>query len=785
MASEAKQATVEDYFSDESNGRVLDENFPRKASPAAANVRTRRSNPSDLKTEKEPAHDSMHPNIDVKSDSGYSSFTQASKTSADSAPSATASRSPPAPPAATTAPIPSHSSPSTKPRRPTIGEQRQQASASSPRPKPMSRTASVSSKQRPSTARRPTIEQELRGGRDDECTVPDCTTCGPNALPHRRRPQPSRDLSDQLSQRSDPSAYHSPPSPTYTRQPAYAQGRAVVQPATTRRRSSSTTRPRPQTFAGEPGASYWVPGMGPYPNPQEIRGPPPSNSAYHNFQFPQVPPFMPPPSQPTGYYPHHPEAAVPYDMQRPMMTTRPSYNTRPLPATAPIITQEHHVEPSKYSARYAQAQQPPTPTEYQRRVVQQPRLVQAAPPDDQSDEYTSGDEYEYEAEARASRNREALALMPPPALKRSKSQNRPPLAHARTSQVIDRLDNRRQSVAQPERPAPRERERERDRERDRAQRVNTEPPRRSSVSRPPPPQRQTQSEYPTRRANIVVNNSRPNRRQSYTGYEKTYDTYASPEALEDQYNAAKRREKRSSRIIVEPRHPEPRHMPGQFETDDEEEDEPVAVLTRPRRKTDTESRKGKERTAEVRNSKAVNAAEEYINATRGSRASHADQINRAAKRASYMPPAPSDSGSSRSNGSGNQSISKRTDMTSNGNNEIRLRVDGSAPLSLQFTGDMEGRTLQLLPAENGMTDVVIGNAGTTRGSEVSYRSERGSVSGNNRKAIVDRARRDAEDMISERSSRSGRSRREREEAREVRDERGHVLRRSRTNTTYH
>jgi hypothetical protein len=588
-------------------------------------------------------------------------------------------------------------------------------------------------------------------------------------------------MSDQLSQRSDPNAYYSPPSPIYTRQPAYAQERALVQPAQTRRRSNSTTRPRPQTFAGDPGAGYYVPGMGSYPSPpQESRGPPPSSSAYHNFQFPQVPPFMAPPQQPTGYYSQQPEAALTYERQRPQVTTRPSYNTRPFPA--PIVTHDQG-EPNKYSARYAQ--QPPTPTEYPRRIVNPPRLVQAAPQDEESDEYSSGDENTYDA--RASRNREALALMPPPALKRSKSKGRPPLAHARTSQVVDRLENRRQSIVLPERPAPRERERERDRER--AQRVNTEPPRRSSVSRPPPPQRQTQSEYPSRHANIVVNNSRPNRRQSYTAYEKTYDAYVNPEALEEQYNAVRRREKRASRVIVEPRqpeprHPEPRHMPGQFESDEEEEEAmPVAVLTRPRRKTDAELRKGKERIFEGKNIKAVDAAEEYINATRGSRASHADQISRAAKRASYMPPAPSESGSSRSNGSGNQSISKRTDMTNNGNNEIRLRVDGSAPLSLQFTGDMEGRTLQLLPAENGMTDVVIGNAGNTRASEVSYRSERGSVSGN-RKAIVGQARRDAEDMISERSSRSGRSRREREEAREVRDERGHVLRRSR-NTMYH
>jgi hypothetical protein len=42
--------------------------------------------------------------------------------------------------------------------------------------------------------------------------------------------------------------------------------------------------------------------------------------------------------------------------------------------------------------------------------------------------------------------------------------------------------------------------------------------------------------------------------------------------------------------------------------------------------------------------------------------------------------------------------------------EIRLRADRKAPLSLQFEGDMEGRTLRLVPGENGMTEVVIGSS---------------------------------------------------------------------------
>ena len=45
--------------------------------------------------------------------------------------------------------------------------------------------------------------------------------------------------------------------------------------------------------------------------------------------------------------------------------------------------------------------------------------------------------------------------------------------------------------------------------------------------------------------------------------------------------------------------------------------------------------------------------------------------------------------------------------------EIRLRVDASAPLSIQLHGDSEGRTLQIDPAENGMADIVIGSDNTS------------------------------------------------------------------------
>jgi hypothetical protein len=757
-----RQPYVEDYFSD----------TERKASPTA-NSSTKRSHP-DLKPDAAPPLEKMHPNIDLKSDSGYSSFTAASKSSADTAPSTKAARSPPAAPA-TAAPMPAQS-PASKARRPTLVEQRQ-AGSESARPRP-TRAPSMSSKNRPpGQQRRPTITTQ-----DEGCTEPGCTTCGPNAVkPSRpRRPTLSSLPSDQRSNRSAPDTYYSPPSPAYARQPnSYQQGPAIVQPAqSNHRRMSSSARQRPLTFAGEPPASYWVPGMpAPYTSPpQDQRGPPPSMSAYQNYSH--IPAYMAPPAPPLNYYPP-PQA----DLQRPPLANRQSstYTTRSQPPA--VVTQDNsYKDPGKFSARYGQ---PPTPSEYQMKASRQPKQLQLQYGDEEFEsDSASGDEYAYEdRQARDRDARAALALMPPPKIKqRDKSQRRPQLPHANTTQVVDtRRDERRQSFILSERPVRREREsererpRERERERERVPpRVTAAPARHPSVGRPVLAPRHVQSEYDTRHAQIVVNNSKSSRRQSYQGGGRIYDALGSARALEDQYNAERRRENRASRIYEEER-----FMPGRFEEDDEDEEpeEPVRALTRPRRKTDSELRKGKERIPEGKNKRAETAAEEYIKTTRGSHDPYADQINRAAKRASGVPSAHSESGSSDSNGSGIKSISQRTD---GGNNEIRLRVDAGAPLSLQFTGDMEGRTLQLIPGDNGMTDVVIGG---TNAETIYHQSERGSIVSSNRRLDARQPRREAEDLISERSSRSGRSRREREDVREARDGRVHVLQRSR-NSTY-
>lgn len=60
------------------------------------------------------------------------------------------------------------------------------------------------------------------------------------------------------------------------------------------------------------------------------------------------------------------------------------------------------------------------------------------------------------------------------------------------------------------------------------------------------------------------------------------------------------------------------------------------------------------------------------------------------------------------------SLSSRNTTKDDTNNEIRLRVDANAPLSLQFTGDMESRTMQLVPTEEGMADLVISGGRETR-----------------------------------------------------------------------
>jgi hypothetical protein len=832
MAStQDRQPFVEDC-SDE-DGPV---SFQGRNSPTAANVSTKRSHPSDLDKEKPPAVERVPANVDVRSDSGYSSYTAATVSSTNSAPSATSQRSPPVVPA-TTALAAAHS-PAPKARRPTVSEPRQNSANSSPRPKPLSRTASQSQSQRPAVIqRRPTVTKERperkqhrdrRDSRVDQaegaCTDPNCTECGPNALPaQRRRPdvQPSQSardvsrlsvVSDQRSMRSDPAAYYaSPPSPTYTRQSAYVQGPAIIQPsAAPRRRASSTARQqRPMSYSGEPGAQYWVPGMpAPYASPPQEHGPPPANSAQWrnmppHYQMPLVapmgqmgppmPPYMAPPAPAPGYPQYAPS---PYDgVQRPGMPSRNSSNfARNGPP--PVITQAPREQ--QYSVRYGQPQpqsatQPRFPAQLQ---------LQGEAYESESESESESEEEEYEQpDPRYPRARRAL--MPPPKITRTKSKSkkeRPIMPHAKTTQIAE-VNSRMSQIIVDERPS-----------RERAPRIYNESARRKSVSRPAAP-RQTQSDYVGSGAKILVNrSSKADRRRSDQVYDKSYEDYvqakeiqernradakaaaeakalkeakalAREKAREDTQRKAheeryqveqaeqerqrerdRKRQSRNSKVYYQP--------PAAFDSEDEEEEEseqeeipiPAPAPPRRRRPTDVDGRKGKERFVEPKVKRTENEAEDYISAQRGSETPFNDQIHRAAKRASRVPSMPSHSGSS---GSDRQSQSNRTTMTSNENNEIRLRVDASAPLSLSFNGDMEGRTLRMIPAENGMADIVIGS----RNGDSTYQgSERGSVAGDRRSLVPSQAWRQAEEMT-DRSVRSNRSRRDDRSVREPRDER--------------
>jgi hypothetical protein len=800
--------------------------FQGRQSPNAANVSTKRSHPSDLDKEKPPEVERVT-NIDVRSDSGYSSYTAATVSSTNSAPSVTSQRSPPVVPA-TTAPVAPAENTAPKARRPTVSEPRQNSANSSPRPQPLSRSASQSS--RPSaTQRRPTIthdrpeRKEYRDRRDSrvepECTEPNCTSCGPNALPsQRRRPdiQPSQSardvsrlsvVSDQRSMRSDPATYYpSTASPTYTRQSAYPQGSVIIQPsaAPRRRPSISARQQRPMSYSGEPGPQYWAPGMpGSYISPPQEHGPPPANSAqWRNnvppYQMapmapmgqmgPPMPPYMP---QTPGYGQFGPPS---YEaMPRPGMPSRNFSNyARNGPPT--VITQAPREQ--QYSARYPQPQSATQP-----RFPQTLRIGAAGPYDTGSDTESSFEEDE-EYDEPAPRAQRTIMPPPPPKTRQDKPKSkskkeRPPMPHAKTINITD-VGRRMSHIEVDDRSG-----------RERASNYDEPARRRLSVSRPAAP-RQTQSDYVTPGASIIVNKSRTDRPHSSQTYDKTYQAYAQARELQDRVRAVaqaeaeararkearsrarekereeaerkahaeryeaekaekerKRRNRTSKAVYQPPQVFDESDVEDESEYQSEEENLVLApVPPRYRRPTDVQSHKGKDRFVEQPKVKRIaNEAEDYISSQRGAQDPFNDQIHRAAKRASRVPSMPSHSGSS---GSDRQSQSNRTTMTGNENNEIRLRVDASAPLSLSFNGDMEGRTLRMIPAENGMADIVIGS----RNGDSTYQgSERGSVAGDRGSLVLSQARRQAEEMT-ERSLRSSRSRRDDRSVRDSRDEIG-------------
>ncbi|EUC41667.1 hypothetical protein COCMIDRAFT_105563 [Bipolaris oryzae ATCC 44560] len=809
MASaQDKQPTCEDYDSDQSEQGY---EFSGRSSANAANVSTKRSHPDDLNKEKPPPQERVPTNLDLRSDSGAPS-----QRSPPAAPTPTARPEAPQPPPPQPQ-QPPPPPPSTKTRRPT------QSHSEQSRPKLHSRTTSQSSKPLVIKQRRPTITQDPRSERlererptrrdsrvEPECTDPKCTTCGPNAIPQHVKPgikptQSARDIdrlsADTRSMRSDPAYYQSPPSPTQVRRPpSYRQEAAIVQPAVNpRRRPSTTSRPRPMSY-GEPNSHYYVQGgPAPYPSPPQEHGPPPSNSAQWR-QMPQyqhmggmAPPVVPY-GAPQGYpgaYPYN-HTPPPYDgPQRPNMPPRTSFNSA-RNGPAPLVTQAPPRE-QQYSARYGHPQ-----SATQARFPPQLQLQEGAYKSDTGSETGSSeeeddDDYYEQPDPNDPRNRRALMAPPPPKIEqakpksKSKKQQRPPIRHANTTQVVDEHPGRRMSLSQP--PAQPQSLVIDEHRRKRTSRTIQEPSRRASVSRPAPPSRQIQSEYPSHRGQIVVaNSSKSERRRSAQVYEQVYDHHledkraakAAKEARarareeeearkeQEQYEAElahQKRLNRNSRQIYQP----PGAFDSEYESESEESEDdqflpeaPAPPPPQARRRRPTDAGKGKERVLEHKTKRIESAAEEYISARRGAPGPLNDPIHNAARHSRTISQ-PSHSGSSGSD----RSRSNRTAVT-NENNEIRLRVDANAPLSLQFNGDMEGRTLRMIPAENGMADLVI-SGGRDRES-VYHNSDRGSIADDRKALVTKQPRRQAEEMT-ENSLRSSHRRRDSQVIREQRIER--------------
>lgn len=389
------------------------------------------------------------------------------------------------------------------------------------------------------------------------------------------------------------------------------------------------------------------------------------------------------------------------------------------------------------------------------RSARQERFPVAQESESESSEYSSEEEQE-----------QYRALMPAPKLKSSKKVNRrPELRHAKTTQVYN--EHRRQSLigmsqssTLPERP------RERDPRASRAS-TNTTTSRAPSRSRPAlvqHPKAQSAYEAP-RPAKVVVENPKSRRRQSYqayeqaayeqAAYEKAYEKAAYEKAAYDrEYLIEQKRRNRDSKMYRDER---------DVRDTRRYHDDGIVVPERPRRRADTAVSVGRrdDYAEPPKERRAAMDAEAYQRSTRGTNDPLADTVHKAAKRASRVPSGPSEAGSNRSDDRKTRvSQSARTTVTNGGGNgEIRLRVDASAPLSLQFNGDMEGRTLQINPAEGGMADIVIGSS---RGEENTYRSERGSTVGNRKSLVAGSARREIEEA-SVRSSRSSQGRREREQ----------------------
>ncbi|KAF3033363.1 hypothetical protein E8E12_001757 [Didymella heteroderae] len=701
---------AEDCLSDDgenpnANNGISIESFV-ETSPGRANVRTKRSNPEHLGTEKDPTD--KVPAFDVKSDSGYSSQSVAGMSSADSAASATSSqRSPPVVPAASSA------TPQQRAPRPSHQRRESTQSTQSSQPaarQPLSRRDSQASR-RPTNERRSTITREQapapkrRDSRNVEECPPGCK-CGADASEQPSRPRASRRLSvlqqpaesapdisnrynyDTRSQVSDPAHYY--PSSSVDVRPTrayHAQGGPVIQPAASRRLSVNQ-RPRPTSYQGDPNHNWQQPGMHPaHNNSPHDHGPPPSRSAYPNMHYPQ--PQMNSPYIPQ-YQPQQ-QAAPPAaflqaqamqpmrDQQRPHLPARAQTSAYGYPVPSQVMQVERS-DRKMPSARY-HSNAPPPPLA-QRRPLEY-RHQNADVSESESDSETESEEGDYESEYRQpSRNQ------------KGPSRRRPSLHHANTTPAPPPPEIRRpQTIVIPEQRDHRIRDRN----------LDARPSRRASISRPPAIK--SESAYDTPRARVIVEGSRTFRRESLQAYDQTFKEHQR-RTRQQEYNEQPQT-KRSSRVYesIAGGHDYERDY-----HDEDEEPEPIPRALRRRRDTDAEPRRKPRQPVEVRQ---VANAEDYINSRRGELDTLADQSYAIAKkRSSRASGGPSEAESSRSRGSDD-------------NGEIRLRIGNDAPVTLSLNGDMAGRTLQLVPIENGMNELVISSNG--RGGESSYRSERGSV----------------------------------------------------------
>jgi hypothetical protein len=727
------QPTVEDC--EESDEGVVKSSAPSPPSLPKANVHQKRSNPS--VADKAPP---LRP-MDQQSDSGYSSLTAATMSSADSAPSATTQRNPPPRPP----PGPSHSpsSRTARPERPERPERpahhRHSSSQSSSQRPPLERTSSHASRRpsvttRPSHARRDSRVSDIRA---EECPQPS------------RRPRPSHpevvpdalasrdreiDQYERERSRRRDSAYHATAAPPsqYYRQHHYHNENVVIQPATTRRRPSNAG-PRPVSYHGDP--AHIRPHMQLPHSPQlEQHGPPLSRSSVfanptygnpqmhnHYMQHPQHPP-----QQQHHYYPQpQPQQMQPHTSYDPRVhnpyAPQPGYGRSPMPP--PIITQPTSQLPSARGPPGATHARPPTfsspaaPTEYYEdssdsdasSVDHEPPPPPPPPPAQRPTRRLSG------------RTAPGQAPQPPP----PPPPSRPKPTHAKTTPAGPPTRRQPPAVVVAEPRAERDRRG--------SLRAGSRPPHIKSNS------------YDTHNARVIVESPCTSRRETSQVY------------VEDR-----------RRPVLKQYHPEPKRPirrqveePLTSESDSDSEygyEEEVHVPRVLNRSHQSSRRPERERVPDAR--KEV-AAESYINANRGFNETCADRSYRAAKRGSRVP---SEAESSHSRGSDRQSHS-------GGNGEIRLKVDANAPVNLILNGDLEGRRLQLMPAdEGGMAELVISGGHGTERSYISERSRHG------QRAIMPsrQPRREAEEF-SERSSRSGHIRRDTH----TRDdqERRHVLRR--------